>query len=176
MSKSEMLDQIVSLLGGRTAEKLMLDDISTGASNDLERVSEIARRMITRYGMSDRLGPITFGSAHDEVFLGRDFTSTRTYSETIATAIDDEVKRIVDEAYRRCEEILKAQVDKLTGIAEFLLEHETMDAEQFEEYYSTGKVSVSGDKPSPKTLFEEALEWKDRYSDNTDIGNRKTDV
>jgi len=166
LSKNDMLEQIVTLLGGRTAEKLMLDDISTGASNDLERVTDIARRMVTRYGMSDRLGPLTFGSSHDEVFLGKDFTSTRSYSETIATAIDDEIKRIVDEAYRRCEEILKSQLDKLTGVAEFLLEHETMDGEQFENFYTTGKVTPPQDKPSAKKLFEEAIEWKDHFDVN----------
>ncbi|MGI6336322.1 MAG: ATP-dependent zinc metalloprotease FtsH [Eubacteriales bacterium] len=130
-SRSEMFEDIVAFLGGRVAEKLMLNDISTGASGDIERSTDIARKMVTKYGMSDVLGPIQYGSGHDEVFLGRDFTSQRNYSEEVAAEIDSEVRRIIGEAYDRCEEILKAHMDQLTRVAEFLLKHETMDGDTF---------------------------------------------
>ena len=122
-SKNEMEDELVTLLGGRVAEKLVMDDISTGASNDIERASDIARRMVTRYGMSDKLGPIAFGSDHDEVFLGRDFAASKNYSEEVASLIDEEVKRIIDEAYRRCEQMLQEHMDILDRVAAYLLEH-----------------------------------------------------
>ena len=128
-SKNEMEDELVTLLGGRVAEKLVMDDISTGASNDIERASDIARRMVTRYGMSDKLGPIAFGSDHDEVFLGRDFAASKNYSEEVASLIDEEVKRIIDEAYRRCEQMLREHMDILDRVAAYLLEHETMSGE-----------------------------------------------
>jgi len=130
-SRSEMFEEIVSLLGGRVAEALTLDDISTGASNDISRSSAIARKMITKYGMSDTLGPITFGNDHDEVFLGRDFATSRNYSEDIAAKIDAETKAIIDAAYKKCEEILTEHMDAVHAVAEFLLEHEKMEADDF---------------------------------------------
>ena len=134
-SKLEMEEHIVSLLGGRVAEKLVLDDISTGASNDIERASKIARNMVTRYGMSDKLGPITFGVSQEEVFLGRDFGSQRNYSEKVASEIDEEVKRIVITAYDRAEELLKQNMDKLHKTAELLLEKEKIDADEFDAIF-----------------------------------------
>ena len=134
-SKLEMEEHIVSLLGGRVAEKLVLDDISTGASNDIERASKIARNMVTRYGMSDKLGPITFGVSQEEVFLGRDFGSQRNYSEKVAAEIDEEVKRIVTTAYDRAEALLKQNMDKLHETAELLLEKEKIDAEEFDAIF-----------------------------------------
>ena len=131
-SKRYMEEQIVSLLGGRAAEKLMLGDISTGASNDIERASHIARKMVTAYGMSERLGSIAFESGHDEVFIGKTMGQTRSYSEKTAAEIDDEVKAIIDRAYARCEEILTARREVLTAVAEYLLAHETMTGEEFE--------------------------------------------
>ncbi len=131
-SKRYMEEQIVSLLGGRAAEKLMLGDISTGASNDIERASHIARKMITAYGMSEKLGSIAFESGHDEVFIGKTMGQTRSYSEKTAAEIDDEVKAIIDRAYARCEEILTARREALTAVAEYLLAHETMTGEEFE--------------------------------------------
>ena len=131
-SKRYMEEQIVSLLGGRAAEKLMLGDISTGASNDIERASHIARKMVTAYGMSERLGSIVFESGHDEVFIGKTMGQTRSYSEKTAAEIDDEVKAIIDRAYAQCEEILTAQRAALTAVAEYLLAHETMTGEEFE--------------------------------------------
>jgi len=131
MSKSEMEEHIISLLGGRVAESLVLGDISTGASNDIERASKIARDMVTKYGMSDRLGTITFGSGQEEVFLGRDFTQQKNFSEETSGMIDVEIKRIIDNAYYRAEDILKANVGKLTEVAEVLLEKEKIDGEEF---------------------------------------------
>ena len=131
-SKRYMEEQIVSLLGGRAAEKLMLGDISTGASNDIERASHIARKMVTAYGMSEKLGSIAFESGHDEVFIGKTMGQTRSYSEKTAAEIDDEVKAIIDRSYARCEEILTARREALTAVAEYLLAHETMTGEEFE--------------------------------------------
>ena len=131
-SKRYMEEQIVSLLGGRAAEKLMLGDISTGASNDIERASRIARKMVTAYGMSEKLGSIAFESGHDEVFIGKTMGQTRSYSEKTAAEIDEEVKAIIDRAYARCEEILTARREALTAVAEYLLAHETMTGEEFE--------------------------------------------
>ncbi len=131
MSKSEMEENIVSLLGGRVAESLVLGDISTGASNDIERASKIARAMVTKYGMSDRLGTITFGSGDEEVFLGRDFTKERNYSEETSGIIDEEVKRIIDTGYQTAVKLLKENMDKLQAVANVLLEKEKIDGEEF---------------------------------------------
>ena len=131
MSKSEMEENIVSLLGGRVAESLVLGDISTGASNDIERASKIARAMVTKYGMSDRLGTITFGSGDEEVFLGRDFAKERNYSEETSGIIDEEVKRIIDTGYQTAVKLLKENMDKLQAVANVLLEKEKIDGEEF---------------------------------------------
>ena len=136
MSKSEMEETIVSLLGGRAAEKIVLDDISTGASNDIERATKIARNMVTKYGMSDRIGTIMLGSGQEEVFLGRDFAQAKEYSEETAGIIDEEVKRIIDTGYRMATEILKANVDKLHKVAGVLLEKEKIDGDEFEEIFA----------------------------------------
>ena len=135
MSKSEMEETIVSLLGGRVAEALILDDISTGASNDIERASKIAREMVTKYGMSERLGTIVFGSGQEEVFLGRDWAQQRNYSEETAGIIDEEVKRIVDKAYQIARQILNENIDKLHIVASILLEKEKIDGEEFEAIF-----------------------------------------
>lgn len=133
MAKSELQEEIIGLLGGRVAEKLVLDDISTGASNDLERATSIARKMITEYGMSENLGPMTFGNKQDEIFLGRDFTRSRNYSEEVAAAIDKEMKRIIDEAYQIAQNLLEKNINKLHKIAERLLEKEKIDRNEFLE-------------------------------------------
>ena len=155
-SKNEMEDELVTLLGGRVAEKLVMDDISTGASNDIERASDIARRMVTRYGMSDKLGPIAFGSDHDEVFLGRDFAASKNYSEEVASLIDEEVNRIIDEAYRRCEQMLQEHMDILDRVAAYLLEHETMSGEAFE------KVFNGEEAQAPEKVVE--VDYNARYT------------
>ena len=131
LSKRYMEDQIVALLGGRVAEKLCLGDISTGASNDIQRATSIARKMVASYGMSDKIGTVSFDSGHDEVFIGRTMSQGRSYSETVAAQIDEEVKRIINAAYARCEEILTGCRGELDKVAEYLLEHETMDREAF---------------------------------------------
>ncbi len=138
-SKCEMEEHIVSLLGGRVAEKLVLNDISTGASNDIERASKIARNMVMRYGMSDKLGPITFGASQEEVFLGRDFGSQRNYSEKVASEIDEEVKRIVVTAYDKAEQILNENMDKLHETAKLLIEKEKIDADEFDKIFEENK-------------------------------------
>jgi cell division protease FtsH len=130
-SKSKLKDEMVGLLGGRVAEQMILGDISTGASNDIQRVSIIARKMVMEYGMSEKLGTITFGSGHDEVFLGRDLGKAKNYSEEVAFEIDKEVKALVDVAYKRAENILKEHMDKLHAVAEALLEKEKIGAEEF---------------------------------------------
>ena len=130
-SKNDMLDSIVVLMGGRVAEALILGDISTGASNDIERASEIARKMVTKYGMSQTLGPVSYSSGNDEVFLGRDFNHTKAYSENVASQIDREVSEIIHQSYARTEEILRAHTDKLHLIAQKLIETEKMDGETF---------------------------------------------
>jgi cell division protease FtsH len=140
-TKKEMTEQIIHLFGGRVAEKLTLNDISTGASNDIMRATDIARDMVTKYGFSERLGTINYSTSNDEVFLGRDFGTHKTYSEEVAGIIDEEIKKIVDEAYDRCGVILKENLDKLEVIAQALLEIETLDGEQFENLY-TGAVTV----------------------------------
>lgn len=130
-SKNEMLDNLVSLLGGRVAEALVLGDISTGASNDIERATEIARSMVTKYGMSEKLGPISFGGENHQVFLGKDYSNVRNYSESVAAQIDEEIENIIRNAYGRTESILTEHMDKLHIIAQKLFEHEKMTGEEF---------------------------------------------
>ena len=137
MSRTEMVENIVSLLGGRVAEKLILDDISTGASNDIERATKIARAMVTKYGMSDRVGTITLGQNQEEVFLGRDFAQAKEYSEETANLIDEEVKGIIDAAYKKAESILRDHIDKLHRVAGVLLEKEKIDGEEFDQIFNS---------------------------------------
>ncbi|MDR0530733.1 MAG: ATP-dependent zinc metalloprotease FtsH [Oscillospiraceae bacterium] len=131
IAKTDMEEDIVSLLGGRVAEALVLDDISTGASNDIERATKLARDMVTRYGMSAELGPIAYASSHDEVFLGRDFNQTRSYSEDMARQIDQEIRKIINNGYARCKAILSEHMDQLERVAKVLLKLETISGEQF---------------------------------------------
>lgn len=137
ISKTELLDEITQLLGGRVAEKLVLDDISTGASNDIERATRMARKMVTEYGMSDQLGPVSYNGDHDEVFIGRDWGSVRNYSEKVAAAIDAEVKKIIDAGYERAEKLLSENLKKLHKVAEALLEREKLDYQEFEEVFAS---------------------------------------
>ena len=135
MSKTEMEENIVSLLGGRVAEALILNDISTGASNDIERASQIARNMVTKYGMSEKVGTVMFGGGEGEVFLGRDFAQTKDYSEETAALIDEEVKRIVQTAYEKAVKILTEHVDKLHAVAGVLMEKEKIEGEEFDNIF-----------------------------------------
>ncbi|AAO34853.1 ATP-dependent zinc metalloprotease FtsH [Clostridium tetani] len=137
MSKSKLEEEIVGLLGGRVAEKLIIGDISTGAQNDIERATTIAKKMIMDYGMSEVLGPIAFGSGHDEVFLGRDFGKSKDFSEEVASKIDKEVKGIIDTAYDRAQNLLMENINKLHAVAKELLEKEKLEAEEFEEIFES---------------------------------------
>ena len=135
-SRQDMMDDIVCLLGGRVAEKLELDDISTGASNDMQRATAIARNMVTKYGMSDKLGPMTFGSPNEEVFIGRDYAQqAKNYSEKTASEIDSEISSIIHSCYKKCEELLLENRDKLRLIANTLLEKEKIDRDEFEKLF-----------------------------------------
>ena len=167
-SKLDMETDILGLLGGRVAEKLILGDISTGASNDIQRATAIARSMVTKYGMSDTLGPIVYGSDHDgEVFLGRDFSATRDYSEDTAARIDAEIKRIVTEAYDRAMKLLEENVDKLHFVAGFLFKNEVMDGDQF--------AAAMAGNPTVEEL-EEMVAEKKRKSEEENAAKAKRDA
>lgn len=133
VSKNEMYENIVVLLGGRVAEKLILDDISTGASNDLERATSTARNMVTRYGFSDNLGPVVYGQGEHEVFLGRDYTNTPSYSDNVAAEIDNEIRTLIESAFTDAEKILNEHMDKLHVVAKYLMKYEKVDGATFEK-------------------------------------------
>jgi len=142
-TRSELMDKLKTLLGGRVAEEVVLKEISTGAQSDIQRASQLVRSMITQYGMSDVLGPISFGESQDhQVFLGRDFNHQRNYSEEVASEIDKEVRKYIEEAYESCRNILIENLDKLTLIAEALIEHETLEASELEELMTTGVIAA----------------------------------
>ena len=155
VSKNQMAESIIVLLGGRVAEKLILDDISTGASNDLERATSTARAMVTRYGFSDNLGPIVYGQGDHEVFLGRDYSATPSYSDAVAAEIDHEIRAVVEDAFEKCETILKDHIDKLHELANYLMEHEKIDGDTFKKLME-GKLIVDS---TP-------VEIKDEKADN----------
>lgn len=155
-SKTEMLEEIVSLLGGRVAEQLFLGDISTGASNDIERATNIAKSMVTKYGMSERLGARTFGDQNNEVFIGLDYGHTVDYSQETAAVIDEEIHKIIDECYKRCTDILNSHRESLTKVAELLLEKEKIEGEEFDALFAA-------DSKDSENMTENA--------DNTDTDN-----
>ncbi len=157
-SKSEMFENIVMALGGRMAEKLFLEDISTGASGDIQQASNIARSMVMRYGMSEKLGPILYDSSDHSIFIGRDFGTTKSYSEETAALIDEEVKRIFDEASALCEKILTEHADELRAIAEYLLANETMDAEEFNYYFEHHEFMPESEKAARKAHNDSTIE------------------
>ena len=136
LSRRYMLDRVAGLLGGRAAEEMMLGDISTGASSDIQRATAIARKMVGTYGMSSRLGNVAFDAGTDEVFIGKSMAHTRPYSEKTAAEMDAEIRAIIDEAYEKCREILARYKTELTAVAEYLLEHETMDGDTFKTYFT----------------------------------------
>lgn len=142
VSKNEMYENIVVLLGGRVAEKLILDDISTGASNDLERATSTARNMVTRYGFSDNLGPVVYGQGDHEVFLGRDYTNTPSYSDNVAAEIDNEIRTLIESAFTDAEKILNEHMDKLHVVAKYLMKYEKVDGATFEKLMS-GELTES---------------------------------
>ncbi|MCC8073340.1 MAG: ATP-dependent zinc metalloprotease FtsH [Clostridiales bacterium] len=168
-SKLEMLDELVVLLGGRVAEALTMGDISTGASNDIERASKIAREMITKYGMSDTLGPITYGSGNDEVFIGRDYGHVRDYSEDTAARIDDEVSRLINDAYKRTEEILKNHMDKLELVAINLMEKEKIDKTEFNNLMEKGTLTDDESQDSDDTEDSTDSTTQNDTDDNSDV-------
>ena len=173
MTKGQMLDDIVYGMGGRVAEQLILDDISTGASNDIKQATSRARAMVTKYGMSDLLGPVLYGnsSTSDEVFLGRDFSSSPSYSGKTAALIDEEVRRIITECYKRCESILTEHIDKLHFVAEFLLKNESMDEEQF-------KAAMEMDNPTIESIEDIAFRKQQKSEEENDVAhenNRKAE-
>ena len=157
-SRSEMFENIVMALGGRMAEKIFLDDISTGASGDIQQATSIARDMVTRYGMSERLGPISFDSSGHSIFIGRDFGQTKSYSEETAGIIDEEVKAIFDRAAEECEKILTEHADQLRAIAEYLLVHETMEAEEFNYYFEHGEFMPLSPQEARKVREDTTIE------------------
>ena len=173
MTKGEMLDDIVYGMGGRVAEQLILDDISTGASGDIKQATSRARAMVTKYGMSDLLGPVLYGNSHtsDEVFLGRDFSSSPSYSGKTAALIDEEVRRIISECYQRCESILTEHIDKLHFVAEFLLKNESMDEEQF-------KAAMEMENPTIESIEDIAFRKQQKSEEENDVAhenNRKAE-
>ena len=157
LSRKELTERIASLLGGRVAEQLTLGDISTGAGNDIQRASSIARNMVMRYGMSERLGSVVFDTGHDEVFIGRSMAQAKSYSEEVAAIIDEEVKSLIDNAYARCEAILKTHAKELKLVARYLLEYETMDAAAFEQVF-TDPDKIAAALPAACRRGESGLE------------------
>ncbi len=158
-TKTDLKEAMVHLLGGRVAEKLVLSDISTGASNDLERVAMIARNMVTRYAMSDNLGAMAFIDSSDEVFLGKDFTTRKNYSEQVASKIDEEIKILVDEAYQLTTKLLSENLDKLEYVAKALLKYETLDAEQFMQAYNK-ELDIRDENDNLQEIVAEIIEEK----------------
>ncbi len=185
MTKKKMEASIVSLLGGRVAESLVLDDISTGASNDIERATKIARAMVTHYGMSEKLGTINYDSSENEVFIGRDLGRSRDYSERTAAEIDDEVTRIINEAYAKCKKLLSENLDKLLALSDALLEKETIYSKDFEKIFNGEKLDEESidleDTINEDDLSEEAKELihkkdKKEAEDNEDLEEDKNDL
>lgn len=166
-SKTEMLEEIVVLLGGRVAEQLTLNDISTGASNDIERATNIAKSMVTKYGMSERLGARTFGDQNNEVFIGLDYGHTVDYSQSTAAIIDEEIKKIIDSCYKRCTEILTEQNDKLHKVAELLLEKEKISGEEFDA------VFASRDSQAVDSAIDIIENLSDDTTEATDTDDKK---
>ena len=178
-SRNEMIDRIVLALGGRVAEEIVLDDISTGASNDIQQATAIARNMVTRYGMSDKLGTVLYGSEHtsDEVFLGRDFSSGKNYSEETAAAIDGEIRNIIGNAYKTCKKILTENIDKLHFIAEYLLKCEFMDEEQFRaamemENPTIEDIEKIADEKKKKSDEENKKAYEERLKEEAEARER----
>ena len=185
MTKKKMEASIVSLLGGRVAESLVLDDISTGASNDIERATKIARAMVTHYGMSEKLGTINYDSSENEVFIGRDLGRSRDYSERTAAEIDDEVTRIINEAYAKCKKLLSENLDKLLALSDALLEKETIYSKDFEKIFNGEKLDEESidieDTINEDDLSEEAKELihkkdKKEAEDNEDLEEDKNNL
>ena len=167
-SREEMFESIVMSLGGRIAEKLFLDDISTGASGDIQQASATARDMVMKYGMSDRLGPISYDTSGHSIFIGRDFGQTKSYSEETAGMIDEEVKKIFDAASAECEKILVAHADQLKALAEYLLVHETMEADEFNYFFEHGEFMPEDVKAARQVKHDPTIERPAKHIKMTD--------
>ena len=197
MSKSKLKDEMVGLLGGRVAEQIIIGDISTGASNDIQRVSNIARKMVMEYGMSEKLGTITFGSGHDEVFIGREIGKSKNYSEEVAFEIDNEVKSLVDEAYKKAEKILTEHIDKLHAVAKVLLDKEKVTGEEFnaivegrpleelnkkenavdlEKHDNVEETHDDVEAVNIENTSEDNIETTDAFANNTDLEEDKKEI
>ena len=166
-SKTEMIENIVVLLGGRVAEKVALDDIGTGASNDIERATEIARKMVTQYGMSDKLGPINYGGSAHEVFIGKDLAQSKNYSEEVAAQIDEEIKSIVNSCYERCEKLLREHFETLARVAEALIEREKISGAEFEKLFENVELDDEADGINKENVQTNA-ETKPEIKNGTD--------
>ncbi|MBO5066370.1 MAG: ATP-dependent zinc metalloprotease FtsH [Clostridia bacterium] len=176
MLKSAMIDRIVSAMGGRVAEAITFGDISTGASQDIAHSSEIARSMVTKYGMSDKLGPVLYGKDNDEVFLGMDYSNSKNYSEAYASLIDDEVKRILSECYAKCEELLTVHNDKLTLIAETLIEKEKIGKDEFLKLMDEN-FDPTAEEPSEEAVTTEDVKAEENTEETVEeIGEDVTDI
>lgn len=176
-SKTQMEEEIIVLLGGRVAEKIVLDEISTGASNDIERATDLARSMVTRYGFSEKLGPIVYGHDNSEVFLGRDYSQGRNYSENVAAEIDGEIRELIDTSYENAKQILLNHRDQLDKVAHYLMEHEKIDGEDFYKLMNgeplddnTG-VPVQNENDAASAVSEDTAEV---IGDNVDNSNNET--
>ncbi len=165
MTKPELLDRIVGLLGGRVAEELVLGEVSTGAHNDFERATGIARKMVTEFGMSEKLGPMQFGHGQGQVFLGRDFNREANYSDKIAYEIDLEIRSIIEESYARCKAVLTEHRDNLELIAQTLMVHETLDAEGIKQLIETGKLEAKPETVEDKGSLKVQIQKKDHRQD-----------
>ena len=170
-TKNEMKENLIVLLGGRVAEELTLDDISTGASNDLERVASTARQMVTKYGMSTKLGPMAFGDSEEEVFLGNSIGNKRNYSEEVASEIDQEIRSIVDTAYKKTRTLLNDNMDRLEYVAQALLIYETLDAEQFIKAFNK-ELDLTPKQETAATEAEEVIEVKESQTEDTIDDNK----
>ena len=174
-TKQELKEKMVELLGGRVAEELILEDVSTGASNDLERVAKIARAMVTTYAMTDKLGAMAYGDSSDEVFLGKDFTTKPNYSEEVASQIDHEIKIIVDEAYATARKLLQENIDRLHNVAKALMVYETLDSEQFKQAFD-GKLLLEDPVVEKADVSTDAEKSVDVNADNRTVGNSETPI
>src|SRR5699024_11171211 len=177
MTKGEMQNELVTLLGGRAAEALVLDDISTGAQNDIERATKIARDMVTHYGMNEKLGPMAYGNDEDQPFLGRDIGRSRNYSEEVAATIDTEMRKLIDQAYEKAKTLLQDNMHILERIAQALMEKETLDAREFEEVFLDRELKEEEFKAYSEIeeKYDRGHEEKEDYTETEDEDDNKTD-
>lgn len=175
MSKTQMEENIITLLGGRVSEKIILDDISTGASNDIERATKIARSMVTKYGFSEKLGPVVYGHDEMEVFLGRDYSQGRNYSENIAAEIDSEIRELIETGYEKAKDILQSHIDQLHTVAKYLMKHEKIDGTDFERLMKKDSSFMASsfepeNEEKPEINIQPEAETSENSPENPDNG------